>query len=222
MSADSPSDAGTERRAQPEVVPGSRPDGVVDRQGHREKPGVRYRDAVGFTVSQQHTRDGRGLAISLKAGSVELLIGRDDGAKGWDRVKGEGLSLQISTTQNIDELAARIKANGGTLTTEPTDMPWGVRAFRVAGSGWIQVGVFVGQAISRRVTTATTKKKSSRVVIPEDDGESRRKFRVAPWPFSVTIRALLFLQRQTALRYAFTVAGAVNVSTMLPPASMHP
>jgi uncharacterized glyoxalase superfamily protein PhnB len=96
-----------------------------------EKSLAWYRDAVGFTVSQQHMRDGRLVAISLKAGSVELLIGRDDGAKGWDRVKGEGMSLQISTTQNIDELAARIKANGGTLTTEPMDMPWGVRAFRV-------------------------------------------------------------------------------------------
>jgi hypothetical protein len=50
-------------------------------------------------------RDGRLVAISLKAGSVELLIGQDDGAKGWDRVKGEGLSLQTSTTQKLDALA---------------------------------------------------------------------------------------------------------------------
>jgi len=95
-----------------------------------EKSLAWYRDVVGFTVSQRHEREGRLVAISLKAGSVELLIGRDDGAKGWDRVKGEGLSLQLTTTQSIDELAARIKANGGTLVTEPADMPWGVRVFR--------------------------------------------------------------------------------------------
>jgi uncharacterized glyoxalase superfamily protein PhnB len=90
-----------------------------------------YRDVLGFTVNQRHEREGRLVAVSLKAGSVEILIGRDDGAKGWDRVKGEGLSLQLSTTQSVDDIAARIKANGGTLVNEPTDMPWGVRVFRV-------------------------------------------------------------------------------------------
>jgi len=129
MSADSPSATASERRAQPESF---RARGLTASLTVKdiEKSLAWYRDAVGFTVKQEHTRDGRVVAISLKAGSVELLIGRDDGAKGWDRVKGEGLSLQISTTQNIDELAARIKAHGGTLTTEPTDMPWGVRVFR--------------------------------------------------------------------------------------------
>ena len=96
-----------------------------------EKSLAWYRDIVGFTVRQRHERDGKLVAVSLKAGSVELLIGRDDGAKGWDRVKGEGMSLQLATTQNIDELAARIKAHGGALVTEPADMPWGVRVFRV-------------------------------------------------------------------------------------------
>jgi len=129
MSADSPRATASERRAQPGSF---RARGLTASWTVKdiEKILAWYRDAVGFTVNQEHTRDGRVVAISLKAGSVELLIGRDDGAKGWDRVKGEGLSLQISTTQNIDELAARIKAHGGTLTTEPTDMPWGVRVFR--------------------------------------------------------------------------------------------
>ena len=130
MSADSPSPSGTERRTQPESFRARSLTASLTVKDIKNSLAW-YRDAIGFTVSQQHMRDGRLVAISLKAGSVELLIGQDDGAKGWDRVKGEGMSLQISTTQNIDALAARIKANGGTLTTEPTDMPWGVRAFRV-------------------------------------------------------------------------------------------
>jgi catechol 2,3-dioxygenase-like lactoylglutathione lyase family enzyme len=68
-----------------------------------------YRDVVGFTVDQKHEREGKLMAVSLKAGDVRLLIGQDDGAKGWDRVKGEGFSLQITTDQSVDEIANRIK-----------------------------------------------------------------------------------------------------------------
>jgi uncharacterized glyoxalase superfamily protein PhnB len=90
-----------------------------------------YQDVLGFTVDQKHEREGKLRAVSLKAGDVRLLIGQDDGAKGWDRVKGEGFSLQITTDQNVDEIANRIKELGGTLDSEPADMPWGARAFRL-------------------------------------------------------------------------------------------
>jgi uncharacterized glyoxalase superfamily protein PhnB len=90
-----------------------------------------YRDVVGFTVDRQHERDGKLQAVSLKAGDVQLLIGQDNGAKGWDRVKGEGFSLQLTTAQDIDDLARRIKERGGTLESEPADMPWGARVFRL-------------------------------------------------------------------------------------------
>jgi len=90
-----------------------------------------YRDVVGFTVDRQHERDGKLMAISLRAGDVRLLIGQDDGAKGTNRVKGEGFSLLVTTAQNIDDLAARVKAHGGTIETGPVDMPWGARMFRL-------------------------------------------------------------------------------------------
>jgi lactoylglutathione lyase len=90
-----------------------------------------YRDVVGFAVDEEHRREGELRAVSLKAGAVRIVIGRDDGAKGWDRVKGEGFSLQITTTENVDELANRIKERGGHLASEPADMPWGARVFRL-------------------------------------------------------------------------------------------
>ena len=90
-----------------------------------------YRDVVGFTVDQNHEREGKLTAVSLKAGDVRLLIVLDDGARGWDRVKGEGFSLQIITDQNVDEIAKRIKDLGGTLESPPADTPWGARVFRV-------------------------------------------------------------------------------------------
>jgi uncharacterized glyoxalase superfamily protein PhnB len=46
-------------------------------------------------------------------------------------VKGEGFSIQFTTAQSVDDVANRIKARGGKLESEPADMPWGVRAFRV-------------------------------------------------------------------------------------------
>ena len=90
-----------------------------------------YRDVMGFTVEQQHEREGTLRAVTLQAGDVRVLLGQDDGAKGVDRVKGQGFSLQFTTAQNVDEIAKRIKARGGTLESEPTDMPWGARVFRL-------------------------------------------------------------------------------------------
>ena len=86
---------------------------------------------LGFTVDRQHERDGKLIAVSLIAGDVRILINRDDGAKGWDRAKGEGFSLQFTTDQNVDNIAKRIRDHGGTLDSEPTDMPWGARVFRL-------------------------------------------------------------------------------------------
>jgi uncharacterized glyoxalase superfamily protein PhnB len=90
-----------------------------------------YVDVVGFTVDRKIERDGTLRGVAVSAGDVRIILNLDDGAKGWDRVKGEGFSLQISTTQNVDEIARRIKQRGGTLEMEPKDMPWGARIFRV-------------------------------------------------------------------------------------------
>jgi lactoylglutathione lyase len=96
-----------------------------------EKSVAWYRDVIGFIVEQRHERSGKLVAVSMKAGRVEILLGLDDGAKGFDRQKGEGMSLQLTTLQSVDELAARIKSHGGTLHTEPMDTPWGARVFRI-------------------------------------------------------------------------------------------
>jgi predicted enzyme related to lactoylglutathione lyase len=45
-------------------------------------------------------------------------------------MKGVGMRLFISTTQDIDQLAARAKEAGITLDSEPHDTEWG-RAFEV-------------------------------------------------------------------------------------------
>lgn len=89
-----------------------------------------YRDVLGFTVSRTFERDGTLFAASLRAGAVALLLTQDNGAQGPDRIKGVGFSLQFTTSQSVDGLAARVRSHGVTLDTEPADI-MGARAFRV-------------------------------------------------------------------------------------------
>jgi uncharacterized glyoxalase superfamily protein PhnB len=90
-----------------------------------------YRDVVGFTLDSEHEREGKVVAVAVRAGDVRLLLNQDNGARGWERTKGEGFSLQITTSQDVDAVAERIRARGGTLDSEPADMPWGARVFRL-------------------------------------------------------------------------------------------
>ncbi|MEA2239397.1 MAG: hypothetical protein QOC81_4121 [Thermoanaerobaculia bacterium] len=100
-----------------------------------------YQNVLGFTIDRRHEREGKLMGVSLKAGDVQILIGQDDGARGWDRVKGEGFSLRITTEQNIDELANGIKSRGGKLLLEPVDMPWGARVFRVEDPDGFKIAI---------------------------------------------------------------------------------
>ncbi|MFL5560634.1 MAG: VOC family protein [Gemmatimonadaceae bacterium] len=99
--------------------------------GDVEKSLAWYRDVVGFTLDRRHERNGRLAGVSIKAGDVRILLNQDDGAKGTERAKGEGFSMMIVTAQSIDEIAQRIRDHGGVLATEPADMPWGARVFRI-------------------------------------------------------------------------------------------
>jgi uncharacterized glyoxalase superfamily protein PhnB len=86
-------------------------------------------------------RDGKLRAVSLEAGDARLTINQDDGAKGWSRVKGEGFSLTLTTRQSIDAVAQGVRARGGVLETEPADMPWGVRSFRLRDPDGYKLGI---------------------------------------------------------------------------------
>ena len=120
----------TTQRAQPESLRG-RPLWASITASDLTRSMHWYVDIVGFTIDQRYEHEGKLMGVTLKAGDVRLFLGQDDGAKGWDRVKGEGISLQIMTAQNVDEIAARIKERGAKLDSEPMDMPWGARIFRL-------------------------------------------------------------------------------------------
>ena len=91
---------------------------------------VWYRDVLRFSVDREFERAGRLFAVSLRAGTIRILLTQEDGARGVDRVKGEGFSLQITTAQDIDALASNAKRAGAALDSEPADA-WGARVFRL-------------------------------------------------------------------------------------------
>ena len=125
-----PSNAAPPPRAQPETLRGRALSASLT-VADLTKSLAWYRDVVGFVVDREHERDGRKVAVSLKGGAVSILLTQDDGKKGRDRVKGQGFSLQITTAQDIDQLAARIRERGGALELEPMTTNWRARIFRV-------------------------------------------------------------------------------------------
>ena len=94
-----------------------------------EKSLAFYRDVLGFTLKERWEQDGALHGVEMVAGSVTFWLGQDDWKKGRDRVKGQGFRMYCGTSQDVDALAQRIKAAGGTLTEEPTSRPWGGRDF---------------------------------------------------------------------------------------------
>ncbi|HWP36828.1 MAG TPA: VOC family protein [Gemmatimonadales bacterium] len=90
-----------------------------------------YRDVVGFTLGETWEHGGKLAGAELKAGTAFIVLSQDDWAKGRDRVKGEGLRLYLNTSQDVDDVAAAIKARGGTLASEPATQPWGTRTFNL-------------------------------------------------------------------------------------------
>ena len=85
-----------------------------------------YRDVLGFAVTQRWEQGGvlRGVELSTGGGAT-FMLGQDDWQKGRDRQKGVGFRVYCTTTQDVDALAASMKAKGALLDGEPTTQPWG-------------------------------------------------------------------------------------------------
>src|SRR5439155_26229450 len=90
-----------------------------------------YRDVLGFVIGDEWRENGELAGCEIHAGAVTFMLGQDDFKKGRDRQKGIGTRVWCHTAQDLDRLAAEIKARGGMLDQEPQDMPWGDRAFMI-------------------------------------------------------------------------------------------
>jgi uncharacterized glyoxalase superfamily protein PhnB len=99
---------------------------------------IKFYEALGFTVGERWEDNGTLLGVMMRAGKNEIGLNQDDWKKGRDRKKGIGMRLFMSTTQNVDDIAARARSAGITLNSEPHDTEWKTRAFEVTDpSGFI-------------------------------------------------------------------------------------
>ena len=78
-----------------------------------------YRDGLGFFVGERWEEGGRLQGVMLKAGACEFGLSQDDFTKGRERAKGVGFRLWCTTMQDVDAIAARLRAFGGTIVEEP-------------------------------------------------------------------------------------------------------
>ena len=102
-----------------------------------------YQDVLGCVVKDRWESDGKLMGVEMGAGpAVTFMLGQDDWKKGRDRAKGEGFRLFGQTTQDVDRLAAQIRARGGTLAQEPTDESWGARVLSVQDPDGYKITIF--------------------------------------------------------------------------------
>jgi len=102
---------------------------------------IKFFEALGFAVDERWEEKGALLGVMMQAGQASIGLNQDDWKKGRDRQKGVGVRLALSTTQDIDQLAARAKAAGVSLDTEPHDTEWG-RAFEVTEPSGFKLTIF--------------------------------------------------------------------------------
>jgi uncharacterized glyoxalase superfamily protein PhnB len=102
-----------------------------------------YHEVLGFAVSQTFEHEGKVAGAVMTAGQIRIILNQDDGKLGWDRIKGQGIYIQLNVAgaADVDAAAARIKAAGGALLNEPADRPWGARMFQVKDLDGFKLGV---------------------------------------------------------------------------------
>lgn len=102
---------------------------------------IRFYEGLGFAIEERWEDEGKLLGVMMRAGDVQIGLSQDDWQKGRDRVKGQGMRIFISTTQDVDQLASAAKAAGIVLDGEPHDTPWGSRVFETTDPDGFKITV---------------------------------------------------------------------------------
>jgi catechol 2,3-dioxygenase-like lactoylglutathione lyase family enzyme len=83
-----------------------------------------YTEGLGFEIVHRHEHEGKLRYVRMQGGQVTIGIGQDDFAKGRDRKKGVGMRFWFTTHQDLDALAAQIKAAGFAIARGPAPTNW--------------------------------------------------------------------------------------------------
>jgi hypothetical protein len=81
---------------------------------------IEFYEGLGFAVEERWEDKGVLTGVMLVGGSVHIGLSQDDWQKGRDRKKGVGLRFYISTSQDIDDVAARARAAASGWTRSHT------------------------------------------------------------------------------------------------------
>ncbi len=102
-----------------------------------------YNEVLGFAIAHQVEREGKVASAVMVAGNARIILNQDDGKLGWDRIKGQGIYVQINVADaaTVDATAERIRAAGGKLLSEPEDRPWGMRMFQFNDPDGFKLGI---------------------------------------------------------------------------------
>ena len=92
---------------------------------------IAFYEALGFRVTDRWEENGQLVGVMLQSGALQIGLSQDDWKKGRDRQKGVGARLYIETAQNVDAIAARVKAAGVALDSEPHDTEMQTRQFEL-------------------------------------------------------------------------------------------
>jgi len=103
---------------------------------------IRFFEGLGFAVDERWEHEGALIGVMMRAGEALVGLNQDDWKKGHDRQKGVGVRLLLSTTQDIDQLAADARKAGIALTSEVRDTQWGSRAFEVTEPTGFRLTIF--------------------------------------------------------------------------------
>jgi catechol 2,3-dioxygenase-like lactoylglutathione lyase family enzyme len=106
-----------------------------------------YRDGLGFFLAERWEKDGKLDGVMLKAGTCHLGLSQDDFSKGRDRPKGTGFRIWCETLQDVDAIAARLRAFGGTFLEEPGNH-WDTYSFTAQDPDGFKITIARGTADS--------------------------------------------------------------------------
>lgn len=103
---------------------------------------INFFEGLGFAVDERWEDKGVLMGVMLRAGNAEIGLMQDDWKKGRDRQKGIGTRFLLKTTQDVDQLASRVKKAGIALDSEPHETDWGGRAFEVTEPTGFKVTIY--------------------------------------------------------------------------------
>jgi predicted enzyme related to lactoylglutathione lyase len=102
---------------------------------------IAFFEGLGFSIDERWEDRGVLLGVMLRAGETQIGLSQDDWKKGRDRQKGIGLRLYLTTSQDVDQLAQRVRDAGIPLDSPPHDMEGG-RGFNVTEPSGFQLTIW--------------------------------------------------------------------------------